>query len=325
MRRREFITLLGGAAVAWPLAARAQQGGLVRRVGWLAPQAVDDPQGQANVAVFQQTLRKLGWIAGRNLSISRTIGIDFNRAAAEAVSEAPDTIVVTGTPLTGALQKLTRTIPIVFVNVADPVASGYVASLARPGGNLTGFISSEYSIAGKWLNLLKEIAPNTSSVALLYNSENANWVGYLRAMEAAAPSLQMSVRAMLVTTAEEVARGVEAIATVPGASAAVQPTAFMIAHRSLLAELATRHRVPMMGPFGIFAREGGLISYGPDFNEPFRLAGTYVDRILRGEKPGDLPVQAPTKIELIINMKTAMAIGLTVSNTLLVAADAVIE
>ena len=317
--------MLGGTAVAWPLAARAQQGGLVRRVGWLAPQAVDDPQGQANVAVFQQTLRKLGWIVGRNLSISRTIAIDFNRSAAEAVSEAPDTIVVTGTPLTGALQKLTRTIPIVFVNVADPVASGYVASLARPGGNLTGFISSEYSIAGKWLNLLKEIAPNTSSVGLLYNSENANWVGYLQAMEAAAPSLKMSVRAMLVTTAEEVARGFEAIARVPGASAAVQPTAFMITHRTLLAELATRHRVPMMGPFGIFAREGGLISYGPDFNEPFRLAGTYVDRILRGEKPGDLPVQAPTKIELIVNMKTAMAIGLTVPNTLLVAADEVIE
>ena len=323
MRRREFIAGLGAGA-AWPLVARAQQGERVRRIGWLGTETEEQ-----SIPAFLQELQKLGWTVGHNLQFDRygrAGGESVLRASAEElVARAPDVIVATGTPFTKIVKQLTRTIPIVFANVADPVASGFVESFARPGGNITGFSSLENSIAGKWLSILKEVAPSTTHVMVLYDPVNSNWDGYVRTIESAAPLLKVNVSATRVTSADEIVHQVEAFARKPGGGIIVQPSGLMGVNREILFDLAVQHRLPMMYPYGFFAIGGGLISYGPDFNDQYRKAAAYVDRILKGERPSDLPVQAPVKFELIINLKTAKALGLMIPETLFATADRVIE
>jgi len=333
MRRRDFIPLFGGAAAASllrPLMARAQQpASRMRRISVLLGSTDGDPLTMAALAAFAKALQELGWTDGRNIRIERPFAaVDVGRMQAyakELVGLQPDLIVAQSTPAAAALQRETRTIPIVFVNVSDPVASGLVASLARPGGNITGFTSSEYSLGGKWMNILKDIAPSISRVMLLYDPENPNWAGYLRTIEAAATASRVDVSAARVTAADEIVSQVGSFAREPGAGMIVQPAGLTNANRQLIADLAARHRLPAVYPYGFFARSGGLISYGPDFNEQYRGAAAYVDRILRGEKATDLPVQAPTKFELIVNLKAAMALGLTVPPSLQFLADEVIE
>ncbi len=325
MRRRQFIAGLGGA-VAWPVAAWGQQTDRMRRVGWLGAETENDPQELARLV---QELQRLGWIVGRNLQIDRhgyaSGESSLHASAAELVARTPDVIAVTGTPLTEHLKQLTRAIPIVFVNVSDPVASGFVASFAHPGGNITGFTSVESSIAGKWLSILKEVAPGATRVMVLYDPVNPNWFGYVRTINSVAPSLNVSVRAIPVTSADEIAHQVETFAREPGGSIIVQPSAMMSANRKILFDLSVRHRLPTMYPYGFYAIDGGLISYGPDFADQFRKAAAYVDRILRGERVSELPVQAPITFELTINVRTAKALGLTIPETLLATADEVIQ
>jgi putative ABC transport system substrate-binding protein len=330
MRRREFITLIGGAAAAWPFEAVAQQGERVRRVALLTTPADELDIGGAPSKVFAETLAKLGWIAGRTVTIEqRSSGSGDDRLAranaAEVVASAPDVIVCPGTQVTAILQQQTRTIPIVFVNVADPVGSGLVASFAHPGGNITGFTNMESSIAGRWLELLKDIAPGLSKVLVLYYPDNPNWRGYLPPLEAAAQSLGVRVGATPVADIGEIARYIEAFAREPSAGMVVLPSGLTVANWDTIPRLAAQHRLPAMYPFKFFAVSGGLAAYGSDFNDPFRRAAQYVDLILRGAKPSDLPVQAPTKFELVINLKTAKALGLTVPDKLLAMADEVIE
>jgi putative ABC transport system substrate-binding protein len=331
IRRREFITLLAGAAAApslWPLAGRAQQRERMRRVGLMfSALPADDPEGQTRLTAFVQGLEKLGWSDGRNLRIEYRWGLgDRERQrkfAAELVAPTPDVLLAGGNPALTAFQEATGAIPIVFANVIDPVGFGYVAGLARPGGNATGFMSVEFSLSGKSLELLKQIAPAVKRVAVLRNPVAA--LGQLGAVQAAAPSLGVELTPIADRNPEEIERGLAAF--VRGSTDGLMTTALgqTQAVRDRIIALAAQHRLPAVYTFRRFVVEGGLMSYGTDQSEPYRLAAGYVDRILKGEKPADLPVQAPTKYELVINLKTAKALDLTVPATLLALADEVIE
>ena len=327
MKRREFITLLGGAA-AWPLAARAQQRERMRRIGVLMNLASDDAEGQARLAAFHQGLQQLGWTVGGNVQIDYRFGEGdaerYRRSASELVALAPDVLVTTGAPAVEALQRTTRTVPIVFVTVTDPVGGGLVASLARPGGNTTGFTLSEYGVSGKWLELLKQIAPNVTRAAVLRDPV-AVGIGQFAAIQAVAPSLQVELSPIDARDVAEIERAVTAFAKQPNGGLIVTASAFTIIHRVLIITLAAKHELPAVYPYRFFVAGGGLISYGPDPRDQFRLAAGYVDRILKGEKPADLPVQDPTRFVTALNMKTAKALGLEVPPTLLARADEVIE
>ena len=325
--RRDFITLLGGAA-AWPAAARAQQRERMRRVGFmLTTLPADDPEGQARITAFAQGLERLGWSDGRNLRIDYRWGLGDadrqRRYAEELVALGPDVLLAGGNGALTALQQATRTQPIVFANVIDPVGSGYVASLARPGGNATGFMSVEFGQSGKSLELLKQIAPAVRRVVVLRNPVGA--LGMLGAIQAVAPSFGVELIPVGDRRAEEIERGIAAFVRGPADGLIATSLGQTQALRDLIIALAARHGLPAIYPFSRFVADGGLMSFGNDQQESYRLAAGYVDRILRGDKPSDLPVQAPTKSELVINLKTAKALGLTVPATLLVAADEVIE
>jgi len=328
--RRKFIAALGGAAVAWPRAARAQKADRMRRVGVLETRAADDPEGQARLALFRQGLQELGWTDGRNVRIDyRWAAADADRYrtyAAELVALAPEVILAVASKSLAALQQATRTVPIVFVLVADPVGAGYVASLARPGGNATGFTLYEYSLSGKWLELLKEIAPNLTRIAILRDPALAAGIGQFAVIQAMAPpSFGVELSPIDVRDAGEIERGVAAFARRSNGGLIVTASTGAVAHRELIIMLAARHRLPAVYFFRYYVTSGGLISYGPDPTDPFRRAAGYVDRILKGEKAADLPVQAPTKYELAINLKTAKALGIIVPQTVLGRADEVIE
>ena len=328
MRRREFITLLGGAAASRPLAAAAQQT-RVRRIGIVSVTDERDLETQSRVAAFQQELQKLGWTEGRNLRIDyRWTGgaVDRTRAIAkELIDLAPDVILVQSNVGVAAFQQATRTIPIVFVSASVPVESGFVASLAHPGGNITGFTNFEAPMGGKWLEALKEIASGVSRVAVILQTDVAANVRFLRAAESAAPTFGVALTAVGVYDATEIERAITAFAAGSNGGLIVLPNPVNITHRELILRLAARHRLPAVYPYRYFATEGGLMSYGVDQAEMYRRAAPYVDRILRGVKPGELPVQASEKFELVINLKTAKALGLTVSPALLVRANEVIE
>jgi putative tryptophan/tyrosine transport system substrate-binding protein len=328
IQRREFITLLGGAAVAWPLAARAQQGERMRRIGVLMYWTEDDAEGQARFAAFAQALKQLGWSDGRNVRLDTrwASAADIRRHAAELVALAPDVLVAaTGTATTASLLEATRTVPIVFVTVIDPVGAGFVASLAHPGGNATGFTNYEYGMSGKWLELLKEIAPRVTRAAVLRDPAVASGIGQFGAIQALAPSLGMELSPVDIRDAGEIERAVTAFARALNGGLVVTGSAAAIVHRELVATLAARHRLPAVYPGRYSVAAGGLISYGPDLVDQYRRAAGYVDRILKGEKPADLPVQAPTKYELVINLKTAKALGLEIPSSVLARADEVIE
>ena len=330
MRRREFIGLIGGAA-AWPFAAQAQQGERMRRIGVLSSLAAGDPAGQARIAAFLQRFQQLGWTEGRNVQIDIrwTAGNveDIRKYAAELVAAAPDVILAAGgSSIVGPLLQATRTVPIVFATAVDPVGGGFVESLARPGGNATGFMADEYSLSGKWLEVLKQIAPSVKRVAVLRNPAISSGPAQFGVIQAAAPSVGMEVSPLNVRDTGEVERSVAAFAR-SSTSGGLIVTASAVAtlHRNLIVTLAARHKLPTVYPERNFVAAGGLLSYGPDYVDQYRHAAGYVDRILKGEKPADLPVQAPTKHELIINLKTANALGIDVPATLLARADEVIE
>jgi putative tryptophan/tyrosine transport system substrate-binding protein len=329
MRRREFITLLVGAAVAWPLAARAQQGERVRHIGVLVPGVADDSVWQARVGAFLQALALLGWTIGRNLRIDTRWGTtdaaEIRRHAAELAALAPDVMLAGGTSTVGPLLQVTRTVPIVFTQTPDPVGAGFVDSLARPGGNATGFTLFEYGMGAKWLEMLKEIAPSVTRAAVLRDAAMAQGIGQWGAIQTAAPSLGIEVSPVNVRDAGETERAVTAFARSPNGSLLVTGSGWAVVHRPLLVMLAARHRLPAIYFDRFFVTGGGLLSYGADSIDPHRRAASYVDRILRGEKPADLPVQAPTKYELAINLKTAKALGLQIPDKLLAVADEVIE
>jgi putative tryptophan/tyrosine transport system substrate-binding protein len=328
MRRRKFITLLGGAAVAWPLAARAQQRERMRRIGVLIAFTSDDPEGQARLMAFAQGLQELGWTVGRNVRIdTRWAAGDadlYRRYAAELIALAPDVILANGGPALGPLQQATRSIPIVFVNVADPVGGGFVASLARPGGNSTGFTLFEYNTSGKWLELLKEIAPRVTRAAVIRDPTSTSGIGQFAAIQGAAGSLGVELSPIDVRDAGEIERAVTAFARAPNGGLIVTSAGSAV-RRNLIITLADRQRLPAIYPYRYFVTSGGLISYGPDIVDQYRRAAGYVDRILKGEKPADLPVQAPTKYELVLNLKTAKALGLDVAPMVLARVDEVIE
>jgi ABC-type uncharacterized transport system substrate-binding protein len=327
MRRREFLGVLGGAAAAWPLAARAQQPGGMRRIGVLMASAADDSENQARMAAFLQGLAQLGWTDGRNVRIdirwATTNADDLRRHAAELAALAPDVLVAaSGTATVAPLLQATRAVPIVFVIVIDPVGAGFVTSLARPGGNATGFLMLEYGLSGKWLEVLKQIAPGVTRAAVVRDPAVASGIGQFAAVQAVAPSLGVELSAR---DAPEIERAVTAFARSGNGGLIVTASAPATRHRDLIITLAARHRLPAVYPWRYFVTVGGLISYGPDSIDQYRQAAGYVDRILKGEKPADLPVQAPTKYELVINLKTAKALGLDLPATVLARADEVIE
>jgi putative tryptophan/tyrosine transport system substrate-binding protein len=331
MRRREFITLVGGAAAVRPLAARAQQAERVRRIGILTGLAEDDPDAQARHAAFRQALQQLGWIEGRNVLYEQrsrsggNVGL-ARRNAAELVALTPDVILVGGATNIEALQQATRTISIVFAGLTDPVGGGYVESLARPGGNTTGFTSFEYGLSAKWVELMKEIAPRVTRAGVLRLHGNSIGIGLWAAMQGAAPSSGMELRPIQVRDAPEIERSIAAFAGGgPNGGLVVTPSGLTILHRDLISTLTARHQLPTVYPYRYFVAGGGLASYGPDVNDQYRRAAGYVDRILKGARPADLPVQQPTRFELVINLKTAKALGLEVPPTLLARADEVIE
>jgi len=329
MRRRKFITLIGGAAAAWPLAAWAQQGERMRRVGVLIGLAADDPQGQATLETLLQALQRLGWVDGRNAKIvyrwSGRNAEDARKYATELVTLGPVVLVATGGATMGALFQATRSIPIVFANVPDPVGSGFVESLSRPGGNTTGFLQFEYGLAGKWPELLRQIAPSATRVAVLRDLAVHSAIGQFAVIQAMAPAQSLEVTAINASDEQEIKRGIEASARAPNGGLIVTASASNLGNRKLIVALAARHRLPAIYFQRVFVSDGGLISYGADFFDQFRRAAGYVDRILRGEKPADLPVQAPTKYELAINLKTAKSLDLSVPPALLARADEVIE
>jgi len=326
--RRKFIAVLSGIAVAWPLAARAQQPKRVRRIGVLVTFAADDPEGRARLAMFAQGLQEAGWAGGRNVEIdTRWAASDaglFPKHAAELIALEPDVILANSTPAVIASQQAIRTVPIVFVGVIDPVGSGLVASMPRPGGNATGFILYEYALAAKWLQMLKEVAPGVTRAAVLREQSSTQGIGQFAAIQTVAP-IDLELRTVDLHDAGEIERDVAAFARESNGGLIVTASAGSLAHRELITMLAARHRLPAVYPFRYFVTSGGLISYGPDVIDQYRRAAGYVDRILKGEKAVDLPVQAPTKYELVINLKTAKAFGLTVPPSLLARADAVIE
>jgi putative ABC transport system substrate-binding protein len=330
MRRREFISLLGGAAAALGLPANAQQPSeRMRRIGVLMNGTADDPEGQARIAAFQQGLQEWGWTLGQNARIEVRWGVfdasSSRRYAAELVALSPDVILAAGSAAMAALQQATRTVPVVFVSIIDPVGAGFVESLARPGGNATGFMVFEYGLSGKWLELLKEIAPGVARAGVLRDSTIGSGIGQYAIIQAVAPSLGVELRPIETHDTSEIEHAIVAFARLPNGGLIVAGSPSGLVQRDLIIALAARHQLPAVYPFPYWARSGGLITYGPDLASPFRLAAGYVDRILKGEKPADLPVQAPTKYELAINLKTAKALGLDVPPTLLARADEVIE
>jgi putative ABC transport system substrate-binding protein len=328
MRRREFITLLGGAA-AWPLAARAQQGDRVRRIGVLMPGDENDPEYKSRLAAFTQSLAGLGWTDGRNVRMDfRWGGDDINRIRAlakELVGLQPDIIVTISIAATAALQRETRTIPIVFVNVSDPVASGIVPGLNQPGGNITGFATVEPTLGGKWLELLSEIAAGLKRAAIMFDPDTAPVSSYMPSFEMAALSLKIELIMAPVHGDVEIETAIIDLGREPGGGLVVMPGVFTLVHRASIISAATRNNVPAVYYLSTFARDGGLLSYGFDSVDTSRRAATYVDRILRGEKPGDLPVQFPTKFEMVVNRKTANALGLAIPPSIILRADEVIE
>jgi len=329
--RRELLVALGGAAAAWPLAARAQQGERVRRVGMLMGYPENDLEGQAHIEAFREQLQKLGWTEGRNIHINTrwVTSTDMElmrRFAQELVAQRPDVILSHITSTTAVLLQQTRTIPIVFVAVSDPIGSGFIASFPHPGGNVTGFVTIEGSLGGKWLELLKEIAPRVNRVAFLFNPATASYAEYyLSTFKAAAASLAVETISAPVRDMSEFESVVVAQARAPDAGFIVMPDAFADVQRAEMTSLAARYGVPAVYPRRNFTEVGGLLSYGIDMTDNFRRAATYADRILKGEKPSELPVQAPVKFQLVINLKTAKALGLDVPATLLARADEVIE
>ena len=330
MRRRDFIALLGGAAATWPLAARAQQSQRMRRIGVLVSAVEGDPRGLEYVTAFAQVLAELGWTVGRNMRIEYRWGAGdldrFRRYAAELVALSPDVVLASSGSIVGAFQQASRTVPIVFVTTIDPVGGGWVESLSRPGTNATGFAAFEFSMSGKWLELLKEIAPGVKRVAVIRDPSVPAGSGGLAAIQTVAPSLGVELTPVGVRDAGEIERGIAAFARGPnGGLILVGPTSSVQPHRDLIVPLAARHRLPAVYPNRLFVNAGGLLAYAPDSVEQYRRAAGYVDRILKGEKPADLPVQAPTKFELAINLKTAKALSLTVPDSLLARADEVIE
>jgi putative tryptophan/tyrosine transport system substrate-binding protein len=329
MRRREVIAFLGSSLAGWPLAARSQQGERVRRVGVLVPGAADDPEWQARGGAFQQALALLGWTIGRNVRIDTRSATpdaaEIRRHAAELVALAPDVILAGGPSSVAALQQASRSVPIVFTLGVDPVGAGVVDSLARPGGNVTGFVALEFSFAGKWLELLKQIAPGVTRVAVLRDASQALATSMFAVMQAVAPSLGVEVIPVNMRNAGEIEQSVKTFARSPNGGLIPVSSSTAVRHRELILTLAARHKLPAVYWERFFVAAGGLMSYGPDLVEQFQQAAGYVDRILKGEKPADLPVQAPTKYELVINLKTAKALGLDVPTTLLARADEVIE
>jgi putative tryptophan/tyrosine transport system substrate-binding protein len=327
--RREFITLLGGAAVGWSHAGWAQHGEKIRRVGVLMNIAADDAQAQSRIDAFLHGLQPLGWAVGRNLRIDvRWAAADaglFRKYATELVALEPDVILASTNPAMTPLQEATRTVPIVFTTTVDPVGAGFVASLARPGGNITGFSLYEYSISGKWLELLKQVAPGVTRAAVLRDPSTAAGIGQFAAIQAVAPPFGVELSPVDVRDRGEIERAVTAFAHEPNGGLIVTGSPSQAVHRELIVTLAARHRLPAVYPFRYMAADGGLIAYGPEIIDQYRRAAQYVDRILKGAKPAELPVQAPTKYELAINLKTARALGLEVPSTLLARADEVIE
>jgi putative ABC transport system substrate-binding protein len=328
IRRRELIAALGGAAAVWPLAARAQQGERVQRIGVLLPHDESDPEEQVRLSTFRQELTGLGWAVGRNIKIDvRFAAADGERIrayAAELARSGLDAILVDSSRVLAEVQHVTRTVPIVFVQVTDPVAQGFVSNLARPGANITGFSSNEYAISGKWLQMLKEIAPRIARVAAIVHADNPS-SGYLEAAHAAAAALRVELIQVGLRDAAEIEPSFDLFAHEPNGGLLVITSPFITVHRDLIAALAIKHRLPSIHGFRFFAISGGLMSYGHDPVDLYRRAAAYIDRILRGEKPGDLPVQLPIKYQLVINLKTAKAIGLAVPQSFLALADEVIE
>jgi putative tryptophan/tyrosine transport system substrate-binding protein len=330
MKRRELITLLGGAAVAWPLAVRAQQPDRIRRIGVMMVNAEDDPEGQRRIRVFRQGLQQLGWSEGRNIRIDYRWRVDeadrARTSTAELITSAPDAILANGTPALAALHRATRSIPVVFVVVVDPVGGGYVESMARPGANITGFSTFEPEIGSKWLELLKEIRPGLRRVAAILDPGFRGFARVWQAIETAAPGFGLEVTNLAFRhSSDDIEAAVAALAQAPGGGLIVLPTAINNASRDRIFSLAARHRLPAVYPFRYFATGGGLMSYGFDTLDLFRRGAFYVDRILKGEKQADLPVQAPVKYELVINLKTAKSLGLDVPLHLQQRADEVIE
>jgi putative ABC transport system substrate-binding protein len=327
MRRRDFLGIVGGTAAAWPLAARTQQAGR-RRIGLLVTLSADDPDQKARLAAFRQGLERRGWSEGHNVHIDyrfAVAGVHARALAKELVALQPDVIVAQSTPIAAAVQQESRTIPIVFVNVSDPIGSGFIANLARPGGNLTGLLLFEASVAGKWLAMLKEIAPDTVRVGVLGNPKTTPFDYFLKAMDEPARRLAIELVAHRIEDAGGFERAIESLARLQNAGLVLPPDATSIVHRDLVVALAARHRLPAVYGSRTLVAAGGLMSYDTDRVDMLRRAASYVDRILRGDKPADLPVQAPTKYETVVNLKTAKALGLTVPPGILVAADEVIE
>jgi len=328
IKRREFITLLGGAAVAWPLAARAQQPAM-RRIGVLLPAAADNTQYQTWVGAFLQGLAQSGWNIGHNVRIDTrwaTANADaVRRHAAELAALSPDVILAPGASTVGPLLQVTRTVPIVFSIVADPVGAGFVDSLARPGGNATGFMSFEYSISGKWLELLKQIAPGITRVAVLRDSAIPSGAGQFGVIQAMAASLSVEINPVNVHNAAEIERAVMALAQPSNGGLIITASGLALGHRDLIITLAARHKLPAVYFERFFVAAGGLISYGPDNIDQYRRAADFVDKILRGAKPAEIPIEQPTKFDLVVNLTTAKALGLTIPETLLLRADEVIE
>lgn len=329
MRRRDFIKVIAGSAAAWPLAAHAQQPERMRRIGVLVGQAENDPDTKARLTGFQEALAKAGWSEGRNVSVDYRFAAGraehVEALAKELVALQPDVIIAQGTSVTAALQRESNKIPIVFVTVSDPIGSGFVASLPRPGGNMTGLLQYEAGIVGKWMAMLKEIAPSLAHVALVANPKVTAYDYFLRAAQAAAPSLAIEIVPSPIESAGDIERVIDSVARVPNSGLLLPPDPTTITHRDLIVALAARHRLPAVYSLRIFITAGGLMSYGIDVVEIFRLAATYADRILRGATPAELPVQAPTKFETIVNLKTAKVLGLDVPPSLILRADEVIE
>jgi putative ABC transport system substrate-binding protein len=331
MRRREFIAGLGGGAAScalWPLAARAQQSDRLPLIAALVTSS-DYPENRAELSAFEEALVRFGWVAGRNVRIEYRFneGDDarIRSSAAEVAGKAPSVILVRGTQAAVILRQKTSTIPVVFLDVTDPVASGLAATFAVPGGNMTGFTAIEFSVAGKWLGILKDVAPRISRVMFLYNPDNPNWTGYLHGLMAAAPTIGASIAPAAAKSTEEIALAMEAFGRDPDGGVIVVPSGLMGYNRDRIVDLAIRHRLPAVYPFRYYAVSNGLVSYGSDPTDLYRRAASYVDRILKGEKPGDLPIQAPIKFELVLNLKAAKAIGITVPDSLQLLADEVIE
>jgi putative ABC transport system substrate-binding protein len=329
MRRRDFIKVVAGSTVAWPLAARAQQPERMRRIGVLTGASADDPDNKTVLAAFHLGLQQLGWTDGRNVRIdTRWAGGDADRTrkyAAELIALAPDVILTTGSSTTGPALRATRTVPIVFVIVPDPVGSGFIDSLSQPGGNATGLMQFEYSLSGKWLELLKEITPGVTRALVLWDPTITAGIGQFAIIQSVAPAIGVGLRPVKLHDAAEIERTIASFASSANGGLIVTASALSVVRRDLIIALAARHKLPAVYPGRFFVTSGGLIAYAPNFIDQYRRAASYVDRILRGEKPADMPVEAPTKYELIINLKTAKTLGLTMPPTLLARADEVIE